>query len=79
MKPNLIKTSILIAAIVICIFGYLVGYVVFLRYHPGIGSLKTGEIVYTVPDRPIYRVLAVFFAPISYLTNKRINPDNREN
>jgi hypothetical protein len=48
---------------------YLGGFIAFVRRMPmAIGSMKTGELVYTAPDTFEYRAVAVFYSPLFHLT-----------
>jgi len=67
----------LVILLVMAVGVYLAGFVRFIRYHGAIQSMRTGELVFTVPDTTEYRLMTSIYAPVLYLSHSRINPDPR--
>ena len=56
---------------------YFCGYVWFARHHGALISLRTGELVFTVPDTQGYRTFSTLYAPLFYFLHYRIHFEPR--
>jgi len=65
---------ILIVA-VLALVVYFGTFLQFTRHHGALVDMRNGELVYDTPDTFGYKLIAIFYTPIRYLSHSRIYLD----